>query len=997
MFYRFGDCELDLRRGELRRDGHAVALQPKPLALLALLIEERHRVVPKEELLDKIWSDAAVTESSLTRAVSVARKALGDRGEKSFIRSFARRGYRFVGAVTESGSDAAATPRGSVSDAFVGRAEALRDLSAAWKRAAAGNGQVVLVRGEAGIGKSRLVEGFANGLRTQGVTVLEARAGSPGAAPAYWLWVQVLREIDAASNDAVLAPVLAQTGVIDDARSDAEGRRFEFFDAVIRVLRERVVREPMVIVLEDIHGASRSSLLLLDHLADRIHGDKLLVIATVREETRDRGHPLHHTIGQLAQAGAPTVSLTGFTRDEVETWLVELLGREAPARLVDALMEKTEGNPLFLREAVRMLDERGQLAFPESGDWALDALPERTSEFVQQVLSAVSPEAAAVLEAGSVLGREFSVSALAAVTGESPADLLDLLDEAVSQGIAEEQDERPGTYRFAHPLFHDGAYQHLRPSRRTRLHAKAADTLIGADGEPGPAVLAEWAYHLYRALPLTEPGQVLTAADRAAEQAERLYDWDQAALLHGYALEALEHETPVDDVARLSRQLRQAAAYGSAGDRLCHREVLNQALDLSRALEDHPRFAEAAIALCELTEWGPRDPNAKQVLVEALEKVGAEDEARARLLARQGFLDIARRRRSEGLVRESLSLARAIGSESARIEAASCIHLMMARPEGIAERQEISGELESGASTPALRALCAIACIGSATDALVEERPREAVRLREAAASLAGARPNPALVHQFSVHDAGLDLLHGKLDAADRSFREALTLGRQISHPYAPILFVGQSMYVARERGTLAENQARLPDPIQDDVSQVQISPFVVAINAAIWAEIGKADTARLLVDFFGPNIERLEGGLDWLTAGVELANAVRWLGDDARARILLEMLAQHSGLHGVCTITALYGGPVARALGLLSEQVGELAAAEEWMTEAIERASGLGARAMETRARCELGRVVARRGRNPVARELLGQAESAAVALGMAGVAREAREALPD
>jgi DNA-binding winged helix-turn-helix (wHTH) protein len=138
LIYRFAKCELDESAGELRRDGDPVAIQPKPLALLTLLLEERHRIVPTDELLDRLWPGETVTQGSLSRAVSVARGAIGDSGRSGLIRRYTRRGYRFPGDVVELESDAPAAGRESAPVAepsdgripFVGRDGALARLRA---------------------------------------------------------------------------------------------------------------------------------------------------------------------------------------------------------------------------------------------------------------------------------------------------------------------------------------------------------------------------------------------------------------------------------------------------------------------------------------------------------------------------------------------------------------------------------------------------------------------------------------------------------------------------------------------------------------------------------------------------------------------------------------------------------------------------------------------------------------------------------------------------
>jgi len=210
MIYRFGPFELDEQAGELRRGGEPVNVQPKPLALLGLLIRERGRVVSQDELFEALWPGTAVTPSSLTRAVSHARRAIGDTHKGSLLRSIPRRGYRFVGDVVElGGGDApggevrpAQTAAHPLSDTasvstrpelFVGRGDALERLRVAWSQARNGSGRLVLVGGAPGIGKSRLCEVFAGELTGQGAVVRFGRCREGEGVPAFWLWSEVLR------------------------------------------------------------------------------------------------------------------------------------------------------------------------------------------------------------------------------------------------------------------------------------------------------------------------------------------------------------------------------------------------------------------------------------------------------------------------------------------------------------------------------------------------------------------------------------------------------------------------------------------------------------------------------------------------------------------------------------------------------------------------------------------------------------------------------------
>ncbi len=189
----FKDCELDGARFELRRSGAPVDLEPKALRLLLYLAHERARTCTKDDILAELWPDTIVSDDALFSVLKKARRAVGDDAANQMIIQTVRgRGYRFVASVEERDESAAPTPVSS-GVPFVGREEMLARLGGAIESMLAGSGRLILIEGEAGVGKTSMAEQLATLSRARGVEVHEAWSWQGGGAPAFWLWVQILR------------------------------------------------------------------------------------------------------------------------------------------------------------------------------------------------------------------------------------------------------------------------------------------------------------------------------------------------------------------------------------------------------------------------------------------------------------------------------------------------------------------------------------------------------------------------------------------------------------------------------------------------------------------------------------------------------------------------------------------------------------------------------------------------------------------------------------
>lgn len=1014
MIYRFDDCELDEGRRELRRAGKPVELQPKPLALLALLIAERHRVVPKDEILEALWPDVAVTESSLTRAVSLARRAIGDRGERARIRSHARRGYRFVGHASETEEDEGVSPSRAdaplatsstdPADPFIGRGEAMAVLRDGWQRAAAGFGGIVALSGPAGIGKSRLAETFASALAADGQWIFLARSDEGTAAPAFWLWVQVLRELAQCTDLAARAreigglsfdishriPELAPEAHEVEHEAGADPDRFMLFDGVSRLLERCSTERPIALVLEDLHLAGTESLALLEHLATRIRDQRLFVIALVRDEQRERGHPLARTLSVLArQEHSRQITLDGFGAAEVDALVRHSTGHAPPREWVDDLLARTDGNPLFLREAIRLILDRGQLDSP--GAFArtdLRELPIRVRDLVQQNLERLSPETAAVLDAAAVIGRKFSVPLLATVAGVSREDVLDALDDASASGVVEEDEDRPGSFRFAHPLFQEASVESLRPGKRARLHLATADALEAFHGGDREAILSELAHHHHRALGVGDPARAFELARAAAEQAEAGSAWESAARHFEQALAALDQQPASVAETRMQTLLDLGRAHRAAGARARRREVHAMAMEFARQRSDDDGLARAALGFCDLGEWSALDPEAQERVTDALAVLGSNDDTaatRARLLARQVNNIRANRPKAEPGAREALQLARASGDAAALVESLYTLHFVLAGPDDMDERAALVAEMRDLAPTAGDRDLVVISQLDIAGDRVIAGDLKGARQERERLEAITGPIPHRAALWHAGVHDTGVALMEGRFEDAERGIRECYAIGSRIEHPAAVMCRVGHSILLQREIGGTPERQR---ETVAADTGTARLGLYSAAMVAAVRAEAGNEARSRAaferLVDERLPAEPR---NIDWLLGVTELASLACRFGDAERGTAVAAAMAPYANLHAAVPILVSYSGPVTRWLGLLALLEGDLARAEDHLEDAYLRAKEMGARPTLARIDADLGALLRRRGQEKAGLERLERARTSAQRLGMAAL----------
>ena len=540
---------------------------------------------------------------------------------------------------------------------FVGRQGEFDELVSAWKEALAGEQRTVLVAGEPGIGKTRLVKEACRLAHEQGAVVLwggsEDELGIP-----FQPFSEAIRQLVHSVDPEVLrglmgplsgeltrfVPELPQLvpDLAPQVTGDPETERHRLFEAVGDLLSAVSAQAPIVLVLDDLHWAGKPTLLLLRHLLRGTEPRPWLVVITYRDTDLDRTHPLADMLADLRrQAGVTRLALGGLDAQGVASFMERLAGHELdePGRaLARALHNETEGNPFFVGEVLLHLVESGVLVLRGdrwTSDLALEdvGIPEGVREVVGRRLSYLDAAANEVLAAAAVIGREFEIGLLASILEGGHDAVLDALDAAESSGLVAPGTGGPGSYRFAHALVRTTLSDELPTSRRLRLHRDVARAL--AKRSDAGQRLSELARHFAEAAALGEVDNAVLWGRRAGAEAAADLAWEEAITHYERAFDALMLADDIDPEQRGDLRLEQGIALRAVNDPRGD-DALLDAIRLARDHDDPERFADAVVAYCadRMVRSTELDPDRVDMLVDALQRVSSSDLGRrAQLLS----------------------------------------------------------------------------------------------------------------------------------------------------------------------------------------------------------------------------------------------------------------------------------------------------------------------------------------------------------------------------
>jgi len=639
---RFGEFILDEAGFTLRRAGHRVEIEPRALRLLLHLARNRQRAVPRQELAAILWPSHAVSDASLKEAVNVARRAVGDvAGAQTVVATLRGHGYRFVAPVDEIEATGASNVSSYERPQFVGRGvelDLLRTLTGEIGRGAA---QIVVLDGEAGIGKSTLVRRFAEIAAESGCAIARGQSDSDCGAPPYWAWVQVLREL-------LLRPEIAAVrrrdrrtlemldrwvqseAVAGHTVVEANGRHLWLFDSVAEVLRSFAAACPLLILLEDLHAANENALLLLRFVARHLGAARIMVLITFRRTELSDAHPLTVALAELRRApGFNEITLGGLSADEV----AELVGRRASAQLVNELRRRTEGNPLFLNEILRHAASRlGPDWFVQDGAASVlrrDKAPPGIRDLVAQRVGRLHSDTRAIFDAAAVLGERFELLDVAYLVGRRVAVMADDFKTLHTQGLAQIAG-RPSTGQFTHPVVREAALTLLSPQHSQQLHEKATRRLERGGVDEGTPHLSRLAYHAFASLPSGSVGKAVRYGSAAAAQAASRFAYEDAAGLYRQAMAAAAQRSRPSSLERAELLVSLSEVAARTADRAGARVAATEAFPLARRLRRADLCARAACALGPALlplQPGSVDEERVDLLEEALRLISQREKA----------------------------------------------------------------------------------------------------------------------------------------------------------------------------------------------------------------------------------------------------------------------------------------------------------------------------------------------------------------------------------
>jgi eukaryotic-like serine/threonine-protein kinase len=958
------------------------------------------------------WTNPSVPPALERLILSLLAKSSGQRPPSAIAVRDALQDILSAG-VGESVSALKQNPLDQLADGvFVGREREIKELRGSLENALAGAGGLLLLAGEAGIGKTRTAEELCTYGRLRGAQVLVGRCYEGEGAPSYWPWLQALRVYVQERSTAELidqmgagAADIAQ--IVPEIREripdlpappalDPDQARFRLFDSIAAFLRNAGRRQPLVLVLDDLHWADESSLLMLQFLSRELPEMRVFVIGTYRDLEIDRQHPLTHTLAQLSrERGSERVHLGGLVRDDVGRFVQMTAGIVPPSALVSAVYRETEGNPFFVSEVVRLLVASGEMERAGADASWTPSIPQSVREVVGRRLGRLSEECNRILTVASIVGREFTLAALERLTDLSDDALLDVLEEALgARVVGEEPGQEIGRFRFSHALIRETLYDGLTKTRRVRLHRQIADVLEDIYSQTRDLHAAELAYHFFEAHDLDK---AVDYARRSGERAIALLAYEDAVAQFQRALLALNMRPTQDTMLCCEVYLSLGDAQLKSGDIPAMRSSFEAAGDLAAQLNAPQQLARAALGLGSgEDDFIGRDETLVALLNRALAAMTGEDSAlKVMVQARLApiLLDFGRNEEGLAMSQNAVDTARRIGDAPTLVRALNARHEALWDPDNLHERLAIAQEAADLAHSIDDKVAAWYTHDWLLTDLLELGRLAEAEGQVTTLLGLAEELRQPYWMALSKTTAATLSLAVARLDEVESIVEETGAIGRRLRAASIEFYSDMQLFALRREQGRLSELDALTDRWMRDEKNLGRVA----RLSAIRHMELGDDAGVRRCFELVAADrFAALPRNNLWVDTLCNLADVCSFLDDPDRATLLMAWLAPYADRCAVLG-DVVCRGSISRYLGMLASTVRRWDEADAHFEHGLEMDQRVGAVISLANGHYECGRSLLRRADFAVRAPAIAHLDTAiatADALGLASLAKKARAA---
>ena len=882
---------------------------------------------------------------------------------------------------------------------FVGRRDEQAQLRRLLQASQSGNGHIVTIAGEAGIGKTRLLSETASLAEQKGSSVYWGQMVEDPVAPPYTAWLLVLRAYfgqtdieyarralgDSAHHLTAILPELSEKLGVEmpsEKIPQDNAARYQLYDAVTRLLLSSAERRPQVLLFDNIHLADQSSMLLLEYVARQISTSASLAILAYRSGDNSKQNHFRRSLDNLSRvAGCQHMTLMGLDKAEVGELLRNVL-TSVPASLIDSVHKRGDGNPLFTCQVAANL-RRGSTISNTLSIGSPFAIPDSLDAVIDTRLETINEVARDILRTAAVLGRDFDSVLLTQLSERSAATVSTALDSAVDAGLISVL--RPGQYRFEHALFRESLYGRISAGDRLSLHRAAAECLEERFAGALELPIAELAFHWFESARSGYLAEAVQRCREAAAAANAKRAFGEASIELERALAISSMADTLDHALELELLEELGDAQYFAGQQGLANQTWFKAVQIAKHHGWATKFAEAVLRWQYIrTHTGLRHESTMALHQEAIDALPAEAEAlRTRLVASLAVTlthahehDEARKTLVESVVR-----ARRLGDAAVLFDCLIKAFYVLNRATDSPRRLEMLLEAEQIAAgsrglEDQLLAFTAVMFPLMDQGRLNEVRKRSDELEKMAAAAGHDFWRQVAIGFQVSIAIAD-----GRWAEAMRLAQDSFRLGNYEGATGVEGRFGFQMFAIHRALGRLAGLAPLLKQITQSGDGARTWLPGRILLHC----ELGQRREALEALEQSG-DLQALRLDDLYETNLAYLSDACVQLGDRARCARLFELLRPYRG-YCLTLYATLVHGPASAYLAQLAAVSGRTGLARQLYEEALQETENMGSPPMLAELRTHFARFLLQSELHEDqarARKLLGQSRSVATELNM-------------